>query len=83
MGAQKPYSPETLADRISKRRLRRARGRGAAWVLDEDWWLSRPECAGDRPHSDFADSQHAFREAGRLYCRNRRQAAILDCGGIV
>lgn len=70
---------------ISKRALRRARGRRqqAGWYLDDDGWLVRPRRAGDPLPGDFAISLHAFIVGDELFCRNKRQAAILDCGGMV
>jgi len=70
---------------ISKRGLRRAVARTrTTWQWDADGWLVRPWRHGQhRPDYAFAESCHAFVELGHLHCRNRRQAGILDLGGIV
>lgn len=50
------------------------------WRVAGDGWVWRPVRSGDSAAETFADSCHAFREAGRLYCRNAEQAAGLDRG---
>lgn len=72
---------ETPITEISKRRLRRALGRGRSfWKRDSDGWLRRGLRRGDPTSASFNNSIHAFIEGGTLYCRTLRQAAQLDCG---